>query len=279
MRIDAHQHFWEYQAEEYPWITEELGVLSRSFLPGDLVPELINSGLDGSIAVQARQSLEESRWLLSLAEKNSHILGVVGWVDLCSDQVDVQLSEFSDHPQFVGVRHVVQDEPDDAFMLRSDFLNGIDKLKNHGLTYDILIFPKQIKAALKLVERFPEQAFVIDHIAKPSIKDSSLQPWQNLMKEFSKLPNVSCKISGMITEADWMNWKLEDMRPYLETVMETFSPNRLMYGSDWPVCLLAGEYSRVFDLAKHYVNQLPFQDQEMIFGGAAAQFYQIQSNP
>lgn len=279
MRIDAHQHFWEYQAEEYPWITEELGVPRRSFLPGDLVPELINSGLDGSIAVQARQSLEESRWLLSLAEKNSHILGVVGWVDLCSDQVDVQLSEFSDHPQFVGVRHVVQDEPDDAFMLRSDFLNGIDKLKNHGLTYDILIFPKQIKAALKLVERFPEQAFVIDHIAKPSIKDSSLQPWQNLMKEFSKLPNVSCKISGMITEADWMNWKLEDMRPYLETVMETFSPNRLMYGSDWPVCLLAGEYSRVFDLAKHYVNQLPFQDQEMIFGGAAAQFYQIQSNP
>jgi L-fuconolactonase len=279
MRIDAHQHFWEYQAEEYPWITEELGVLRRSFLPGDLVPELINSGLDGSIAVQARQSLEESRWLLSLAEKNSHILGVVGWVDLCSDQVDVQLSEFSDHPQFVGVRHVVQDEPDDAFMLRSDFLNGIDKLKNHGLTYDILIFPKQIKAALKLVERFPEQAFVIDHIAKPSIKDGSLQPWQNLMKEFSKFPNVSCKISGMITEADWVNWKLEDMRPYLETVMETFSPNRLMYGSDWPVCLLAGEYSRVFDLAKHYVNQLSFQDQEMIFGGAAAQFYQIQSNP
>ncbi|HCZ01862.1 MAG TPA: amidohydrolase [Verrucomicrobiales bacterium] len=275
MRIDAHQHFWEYHPEEYPWITEELGVLRRSFLPSDLAPELIKSGLDGSIAVQARQSLDESRWLLSLAEKNSHILGVVGWVDLCSDHIDAQLAEFSGHPQFVGVRHVVQDEPDDSFMLRTDFLNGIDRLKNHGLKYDILIFPQQLEAALKLVAQFPEQAFVIDHIGKPSIKDGSLQPWKKLMKEFSEFPNVNCKISGMITEADWKNWKKEDMKPYLETVMETFAPSRLMYGSDWPVCLLAGDYCRVIDLATHYINQLSTQDQDLVFGGTAAQFYNI----
>ena len=277
MRIDAHQHFWEYHPEEYPWITEELGMLRRSFLPSDLAPELIKSGLEGSIAVQARQSLTESRWLLSLAEKNSHILGVVGWVDLCSDQIDAQLAEFSSHPQFVGVRHVVQDEPDNSFMLRPDFLNGIDRLKNHGLSYDILIFPKQLEAALQLVAQFPEQPFVIDHIAKPSIKDGSLQPWQKHIKEFSKFPNVNCKISGMVTEADWENWKQEDMKPYLETVMETFSPNRLMYGSDWPVCLLAGNYCRIIDLAAHYISQLSTQDQELVFGGTAAQFYKIQS--
>jgi len=277
MRIDAHQHFWEYHPEEYPWITEELGVLRRNFLPSDLAPELIKSDLEGSIAVQARQSLTESRWLLSLAEKNSHILGVVGWVDLCSDQIDAQLAEFSSHPQFVGVRHVVQDEPDNSFMLRPDFLNGIDRLKNHGLSYDILIFPKQLEAALQLVARFPEQLFVIDHIAKPSIKDGSLQPWQRHIKEFSKFPNVNCKISGMVTEADWENWKQEDMKPYLETVMETFSPNRLMYGSDWPVCLLAGNYCRIIDLAAHYISQLSTQDQELVFGGTAAQFYKIQS--
>ena len=277
MRIDAHQHFWEYHPEEYPWITEELGVLRRNFLPSDLAPELIKSDLEGSIAVQARQSLTESRWLLSLAEKNSHILGVVGWVDLCSDQIDAQLAEFSSHRQFVGVRHVVQDEPDNSFMLRPDFLNGIDRLKNHGLSYDILIFPKQLEAALQLVARFPEQLFVIDHIAKPSIKDGSLQPWQRHIKEFSKFPNVNCKISGMVTEADWENWKQEDMKPYLETVMETFSPNRLMYGSDWPVCLLAGNYCRIIDLAAHYISQLSTQDQELVFGGTAAQFYKIQS--
>lgn len=277
MRIDAHQHFWEYHPEEYPWITEELGVLRRNFLPSDLAPELIKSDLEGSIAVQARQSLTESRWLLSLAEKNSHILGVVGWVDLCSDQIDAQLAEFSSHPQFVGVRHVVQDEPDNSFMLRPDFLNGIDRLKNHGLSYDILIFPKQLEAALQLVAQFPEQPFVIDHIAKPSIKDGSLQPWQRHIKEFSKFPNVNCKISGMVTEADWENWKQEDMKPYLETVMETFSPNRLMYGSDWPVCLLAGNYCRIIDLATHYISQLSTQDQELVFGGTAAQFYKIQS--
>lgn len=277
MRIDAHQHFWEYHPEEYPWITEELGVLRRNFLPSDLAPELIKSDLEGSIAVQARQSLTESRWLLSLAEKNSHILGVVGWVDLCSDQIDAQLAEFSSHPQFVGVRHVVQDEPDNSFMLRPDFLNGIDRLKNHGLSYDILVFPKQLEAALQLVAQFPEQLFVIDHIAKPSIKDGSLQPWQRHIKEFSKFPNVNCKISGMVTEADWDNWKQEDMKPYLETVMETFSPNRLMYGSDWPVCLLAGNYCRIIDLATHYISQLSTQDQELVFGGTAAQFYKIQS--
>ena len=276
MRIDAHQHFWDYQPEAYPWITEELGVLRRSFLPSDLAPELIKSNLDGSIAVQARQTLEESRWLLNLAENHGHILGVVGWVDLCCDQVESQLAEFSSHPQFKGVRHVVQDEPDDAFMLRPDFLNGIGKLQNHGLTYDILIFPKQLDAALKLVERFPEQPFVIDHMAKPSIKDGTLQPWQKLITEFSKFQNVACKISGMVTEADWNSWKPEDIHPYMETIMETFTPNRLMYGSDWPVCLLAADYSRVIDLAKQYVNQLSPKDQESVFGGTATQFYNIQ---
>ena len=276
MRIDAHQHFWEYQPEDYPWITEELGILRRSFLPSDLAPEIIKSDLDGSIAVQARQTLEESRWLLELAGKNSQILGVVGWVDLCSDQIESQLAEFSCHPQFVGVRHVVQDEPDDSFMLRTEFLNGMSKLQHHGLAYDILIFPKQLQAALSLVERFPEQSFVIDHIAKPSIKDGTLQPWKNLIKEFSQFTNVTCKISGMVTEADWREWKPEDMKPFLETILETFDPNRLMYGSDWPVCLLASDYSGVFDLAKHYLSQLSLEEQRHAFGGTAARFYNIQ---
>ncbi len=277
MRIDAHQHFWEYQPEDYPWITEELSVLRRSFLPSDLAPELIKFNFDGSIAVQARQTLDESRWLLKLAEECSQILGVVGWVDLCSDQIDAQLTEFASHPRFVGVRHVVQDEPDDAFMLRPEFLNGIRQLKNHELTYDILIFPKQLEAALSLVEKFPDQPFVIDHIAKPSIKEGTLQPWKNLITEISKFPNVTCKISGMITEADWKEWKQEDMKPYLETILEIFPPNRLMYGSDWPVCLLAGDYSQVFDLAKNFIDQLSIQDQEWIYGRTAAQFYNIQS--
>lgn len=275
MRIDAHQHFWEYDPEDYPWITEALGVLRRSFLPSDLAPELVKSDLHGSIAVQARQTLEESRWLLQLAETHPGILGVVGWVNLCSDQIEAQLKEFAQHPKFVGVRHVVQDEPDDDFMLRADFQNGLSKLRAHGLTYDILVFPKQLPAAVELVQKYPEQRFVIDHIAKPQIKDKTIAPWDTQMKQLAAFPNVSCKVSGMITEADWKEWQPEDMKPYLDVVFEAFGPDRLMFGSDWPVCLLAGEYQKVFELAHSYVESLSEEEQAAVMGGTAAKFYGI----
>lgn len=279
MRIDAHQHFWEYDPEDYPWITEQLGLLRRSFLPPDLIPELVKFGLDGSIAVQARQTLEESRWLLKLAEANPSILGVVGWVELCSNHIDDQLAEFAKHPLFVGVRHVVQDEPDDNFMLRDDFQNGISKLNALGLTYDILVFPKQLPAAIELVQKFPDQPFVVDHIAKPLIRDKVLTPWDDQMRQLASFPNVCCKVSGMVTEATWKDWSPEDMKPYLDIIFEAFGPNRLMFGTDWPVCLLAGEYPEVYDLVHTYMQSLSDEERAAVQGGNAAKFYGITSRP
>jgi L-fuconolactonase len=279
MRIDAHQHFWEYDPEDYPWITEELGVLRRSFLPPHLMPELVKSDLDGSIAVQARQTLEESRWLLRLSEQNPGILGVVGWVDLCSDQVEEQLQEFAKHPQFVGVRHVLQDEPDDNFMLRSDFQHGISKLKEFGLTYDILVFPKQLSAAIELVRKFPDQPFVIDHIAKPQIRDKTIAPWDDHMRQLASFSNVCCKVSGMVTEADWKEWQAKDMKPYLDVVFDAFGPDRLMFGTDWPVCQLAGEYQSVFDVVHSYMSSLSDAERAAVMGGTAAKFYGVAKRP
>src|SRR3989454_2675689 len=240
MRIDSHQHFWSYDAKEYPWITEKLGRIRRDFLPGDLKPELEKFKLNGSIVVQARSSLTESRWLLNLADHYPSIKGVVGWVDLLSEKAEEQLAEFAKHPKFVGVRHVVQDEPDDEFMLRPEFLRGIGKLKQFKLTYDILIYPKQLPAAIKLVEKFPEQKFVLDHLAKPFIKTGELSPWDQQIRELARSKNVCCKVSGVVTEAKWNEWKPSDFQPYLDVVFEAFREDRLMFGSDWPVCLLSG---------------------------------------
>ncbi|MBI3850962.1 MAG: amidohydrolase family protein [Verrucomicrobia bacterium] len=275
MKIDAHQHFWHYDAQQYPWIPKR-SPLHHDWLPDDLAPLLAKAGLDGCIAVQARQRIEESRWLLTLADRSPIIKGVVGWVDLQSDTVERELAELCRNPRFVGVRHVVQDEPDADFMLRPNFLLGIAKLKAFNLSYDILIFPSQLPAAIELVKRFPEQPFVLDHIAKPLIKTGTLSPWQEQIRELAKAPNVMCKVSGMVTEADHGKWRLDDFKPYLDVVFSVFGEDRLMFGSDWPVCLLSGSYERVFDLVADYTRQLTAAARNKFFGGNAVSFYRIQ---
>lgn len=274
MRLDSHQHFWKFNPAEYGWMKPDW-LIRRDFLPSDLQPLLDQHGLDGSIAVQARQTLEESRWLLALANESPVIKGVVGWVDLRSDRVEEQLAEFAPHPRFVGVRHVVQDEPDDRFVLWPDFIRGISKLKQIDLTYDLLLFPQQLPAAIELVRRFPEQPFVLDHIAKPRIREGTLSPWREHIRELAQAPNVCCKVSGLVTEADWANWKPADFQPYLDIVFESFGEERLMFGSDWPVCLLAGSYERVLKLVEEYVQPLSAEGRAKFFGENAARFYGI----
>jgi L-fuconolactonase len=266
MKIDAHQHFWMYNPIEYSWIDSRMEKLKRNFLPADLFPETKFSQIDGTIAVQARQTLEETRWLLQLADENDFIKGVVGWVDLCSDKVEEQLKEFSLNPKLVGVRHVVHDEPDDQFMARKDFRKGISLLIKYKLTYDLLIFPKHINPATDLVQKFPEQKFILDHIAKPHIKDQTKEPWASDIRNLAKNPNVYCKLSGMVTEADWFRWDKSDFEFYLDTVFECFGPDRLMIGSDWPVCTVVGSYSKVLSIANDFIKSFDQLTQEKISG-------------
>jgi L-fuconolactonase len=272
MRLDAHQHFWSYDAAQYPWIPPG-SPLHRSWLPADLAALQRPLGFDGSIAVQARQVIEESDWLLGLADQYETVKGVVGWVDLRSDRVEADLERLAQHPKFVGVRHVVQEEPDDAFMLGREFQRGISKLAAYGLTYDILIYPKQLEAAIRLAENFPAQPFVLDHIAKPPIKDGTIEPWATQLRRLAQLPNVHCKVSGMLTEADHQAWRAEQFRPYLDVVFEAFGPSRLMYGSDWPVCLFAGSYEQAYRLVDDYTRGLTAAERAGLFGGNAAAFY------
>lgn len=276
MRIDSHQHFWSYDEQQYSWIPKGTP-LHRDWLPKDLKPLLAKAGLDGCVAVQARQTIGESNWLLTLADHAPMIKGVVGWVDLQSEKVEEQLAELADRPKFVGVRHVVQDEPDVDFMLRPNFLRGLGKLIQFNLSYDILIYPKQMPAAITLVRKFPEQPFVLDHIAKPLIKDGLLSPWREQIRELARSLNVWCKVSGMITEANHTTWKSADFKPYLDVVFEAFGEDRLMYGSDWPVCLLAGSHERMFELVDTYTRQLTPSARSKFFGDNAAQFYRIRS--
>ena len=256
MKLDSHQHFWSYDEKQYPWIPKG-SLLHREWLPDDWAKAASKTGMDGSIAVQARQTLEESRWLLNLADHFPFIKGVVGWVDLRSERVNEQLAEFSRHPKFVGVRHVVQEEADDQFMVRPEFLRGIARLKEFKLAYDILIYPKQLPAAIELAKRFPEQSFVLDHIAKPFIKDGTISPWREQICELAQAQNVLCKVSGIVTEASHGQWQNADFKPYLDVVFEAFGEDRLMFGSDWPVCLLAGSYKQVFSLVEDYIRPLP----------------------
>ncbi len=275
MRIDAHHHFWSYSAAEYPWIGKGMERLARDHLPKDLAPLTAAEGIDGTVAVQARQSLEESRWLLELAAANPLIRGVVGWVDLRSTHVEDQLREFAKRPKFVGVRHVVQDEPDPRFLLGESFLHGIGKLATFGLTYDLLLYPHQLPAAVELVGRFPEQPFVLDHLAKPRIKAGELDPWRQDLKALASHGNVFCKLSGLVTEADWQGWKRADFTPYLEVALEAFSPERLMFGSDWPVCTLAAEYADVVGIVTDFLASLAEAERESILGGNAIRFYSL----
>ena len=275
MRIDSHQHFWKYNAMRHSWITEEMSVLKHDFLPENLEEERKANGIDATIAVQADQSEEETLFLLQLAARNSSIAGVVGWIDLRSPQVAKRLKFFSKFEKLRGFRHVAQDEPDDRFLVREDFARGIAGLLPFGFTYDILIYPRQLPAALDLIARFPEQPFVIDHLAKPEIKARNRSGWAALMQKIAAHGNVYCKLSGMVTEADWRRWKKEDFRPYLDVVFGAFGPRRLMFGSDWPVCLLASSYRQVLEIVEDYLQDCASDIKEKIFGGNAAQFYRL----
>ena len=252
-----------------------MSVLKRDFLPADLKKELDANGFDGSVVVQAPQTLEETRWLLELADKNPFIKGVVGWVDLRAKDVAKQLEGFAKNPKFKGVRHIAQAEPDDYFLVGKEFTAGIEVLGELGLTYDILVFPKQLPAAVELVRKFPKQPFVLDHIAKPEIKAGKLSPWKEQIRQLAANPNVYCKLSGMVTEADWKNWKPEDLKPYLDVVFEVFGPRRLMIGSDWPVCLLAANYGAAINLVKGYIAKMSKKDQDAVLGDNAVKFYKL----
>ncbi len=275
MNIDSHQHFWRYTAAEYPWMSDQLASLRRDYLPEHLAPLLGRAGLDGCVAVQAQQTVAEARWLLTLADAHPIIKGVVGWVDLQSERVEEQLAELAQHLRFVGVRHVVQDEAEDDFMLRPAFQRGIGKLRQFNLAYDLLVFPKQLPAAIQLAANFPEQRFVLDHIAKPFIRDGTRSPWREQVRELAKAPNVWCKVSGMVTEAKWDGWRAEDLRPYLDVVFAAFGAERLMFGTDWPVCTLAGSYAQVHTLVDDYTRTLTAEARAKFFGGNATAFYQL----
>jgi L-fuconolactonase len=275
MRLDSHQHFWHYSPAEYLWMSDQMAILKHDFLPKDLQPLLQSIHFDGCIAVQARQSLEETRWLLELAEQHEFIQGVVGWVDLCSEKLPEQLQRFAKHPKLVGVRHVVHDEPDDEFMLRPEFRRGISQLRDFDLTYDLLLFPKHLIAAVQLVREFPEQPFVLDHIAKPMIAERLVSPWQENLQQLAKFPNVSCKLSGMVTEARWKQWQPDDFHPYLDIVFEAFGFGRLMIGSDWPVCTVSGDYGPTMQLVIAYAQQFPIEVRAGILGENCARFYRI----
>lgn len=273
MNVDAHQHFWRYNARRDRWITEEMAVLRRDFLPPDLLPEFAANEIAASVAVQADQSERETMFLLDCADRHPEIAGVVGWVDLRASNLPERLAFFSRFKKLCGFRHVVQAEPDDSFLLREDFCRGVSRLHEFRFTYDLLIYPKQLPAACRFVERFPEQRFVIDHLAKPLIRTGKLDPWRGQIREIATHPNVFCKLSGMITEADWSRWSSDHCKPYLDVILDAFGPERLMFGSDWPVCLLAGTYRRVKSLVGDYVQSLSAGDREKIFGLNAVRFY------
>jgi L-fuconolactonase len=275
MRIDAHQHFWRYNPQEYGWIDDSMSTLRRDFLSADLQAELEQSGIAGAIAVQARQTLYETKWLLELATASSFIAGVVGWVDLQSPDVVSQLAELAKNPKLVGVRHIVQSEPDDRFLLRPRFLRGISILEKFDLTYDILIYPQQLPMAIEFVQHFPRQRFALDHLAKPLIKSGALQPWAFGIRKLAEFPNVYCKLSGLVTEADWNDWKLAQIKPYLDVALESFGSERLMIGSDWPVCNVASSYSEVMNLVAEYFSSYSGDIRDAVLGGNAAKFWNL----
>jgi L-fuconolactonase len=273
MRIDSHQHFWKYDQARYPWIDDD--VLRRNFLPQDLHPLLKSAGLDGSIAVQAEMSEAETGFLLRLAEENAFIKGIVGWVDLLDKKVDERLEVYNDSPLIKGFRHIVQDEPDDEFMLRPDFQRGIGCLEKYGFTYDILVYPRQLPAAIGLARQFPNQLFVLDHIAKPDISNGLHPLWIGQMQELASLPNVYCKLSGMVTETREFKWEPKDFTPFLDVAFNAFGPERLMFGSDWPVCLLAGSYTEVNGIVSSYLDTYPAIVKNKVMGTNAVKFYRL----
>ncbi len=275
MQIDSHQHFWQYSSADYSWITDELAPLQNDFMPADLASQMESVKISGTIAVQARQQQTETDFLLQLANSYDWIKGVVGWIDLRSKDVMNSLEKYADQAKCRGFRHILQDEPNDNFMLGSDFVHGIGQLQQFDFTYDLLIFPRQLKASTDLARQFPEQPFVVDHIAKPLIADRTLEPWATDIRKLAECQNVCCKVSGMVTEAKWNQWQPEDFTPYLDLVFDCFGPGRILFGSDWPVCTLSGSYRAIYDLVSNYIRRFSTAEQEAIMGRNAAEFYRL----
>lgn len=274
MRLDSHQHFWEYDPKRQEWIGPEMSRIRRNFLPGDLFPLLQDAKIDGCIAVQADESLRETDFLLDLAEENSWIFGVVGWADLGQDKLDEVLDGYSQNKKLVGFREVLQAK-DPQYMLREEFIRGIQKIGKRGYSYDILTFPQHLKVTVELVDKCPNQRFVIDHLSKPLIKDGEWKEWKKLLAPLAERELIHCKISGMVTEADWKKWTPESLFPYMEIALELFGPDRLMYGSDWPVCLVAGEYEQVFQVVADFTSTLSSHEKARVLGETAAEFYLV----
>ena len=272
--IDTHQHFWKYDPVNYSWINDEMQVIRRDFLPGDLAVVLKENKVQGCVAVQADQTEAETDWLLELAAKNDFIQGVVGWVDLRSSNIEQRLQHYQQFNKLKGFRHVLQGE-EPSFMLQESFLNGISKLNQFGFAYDILIFPQHLSATLQLVKQFPQQRFVIDHVAKPYIKDGKIDEWKAGMQQLAQHSNVYCKISGMVTEADWKTWTADQLKPYIDVVVKSFGIDRIMYGSDWPVCLVASSYHKWIETVQNYFASFSIEDQQKVFSSNAIKFYQL----
>lgn len=275
--IDAHQHFWQLGRFKYEWLNApKLAKIKRDFLPADLKTVMDEVRVERAIFVQTQHNLDENRWVLKLAEEHKFIAGVVGWVDLASPKCEEQLLEFKDQAKFVGVRHVVHDEPDDDFIVRPDVLRGLKVLEKHEVPYDLLFYVKHLKHVPTIVKACPDLRLVIDHLAKPLIKDQRTDGWIDDLRAAAKFPNVFCKLSGMVTEADWEKWKPTDLRPFVEEAIECFTPQRLMYGSDWPVCLLAGSYRQVFEALVEVLAPLTSEsERQAIFSDTARKFYRL----
>ena len=275
MKIDAHHHFWKYDPVRYSWMNERMEVLKKDYQPADLLVEIEKTGIDGVVSVQADQSMLETDELLEHAVRHDFIKGVVGWFPLADSTVEEVLSKYAQNPWLKGVRHVVQDEPDDLFILGDDFNEGIRKLEQFDLVYDILIYERQLAPSIEFVDLHPNLSFVLDHVAKPRIGDGVMDPWKEQMFEMARRENVTCKLSGMATEANWMEWTLDELRPYMEVALDAFGPNRLMFGSDWPVARLAVDYEPWVSLCREFISTLSPQEREAIEGGNAIRAYRL----
>lgn len=275
MTLDSHQHFWHYELPKHDWIDDDMAAIRQDFTPSDLRDILAANNVDGCIAVQADQTLAETDFLLEIATAHDFVKGVVGWIDLRSEKLEQDLGRYAGQSLLKGFRHVVQGEPDPFFLLRPEFLRGIDLIGQRGYTYDILIFPHQLVSALELVKQFPDYPFVIDHLAKPYAKAGYFTGWAAGMAAIAKFPNVHCKLSGLITEASYANWTEEEMLPYLQHVLQVFGPNRCMFGSDWPVCRVAGDYGQVKNLVVRSLQGYSAAEREAVFGGNCARFYGV----
>jgi L-fuconolactonase len=274
-RIDSHCHLWRYSPAEYGWISDRMDPLRRDFLPSDLGIELTSSGIHGAVVVQARQTLEETDWLLSLASQSDSLAAVIGWAPITSNSFPEQLERLRRHPKLKGLRHVIQDEPDANFIDGADFNRGIKSLQKTGLVYEILVFERQLPAAIRFVDRHPDQIFVLDHIGKPRIGEKFDDSWKRCIAEIARRDNVYCKLSGLVTEADWLTWSKADLQPYFDTVLEAFGAHRIMAGSDWPVCLLATTYSRWMQTLNEFLEPLSADERNAILGQVAMQLYDL----